>query len=454
MKRCLSIGASLLFIVSCSDDGPQMTSETASESSSDSDPNGDGDGDPATASGDGDGDDPSTTDGDGDGDDPSTTNGDGDGDDPPPDPELEPQTFTRVTPAPEGGEVRVAHCAVDPTGNIYVAWMQSVGDAVDIYISSSTDGGQSFGAPVAIEDGPDTPTGGSLYARKPYVATDGERVAVAYGAVGPNYTGVRISTGLEPLSFGPLVEVGTLDAEDFEDFPKAVFSPEGEVWVSWHWTVPGVSEAKMVSRESEGWAAEDISGDAPGLPCECCPHDIRVNAAGDTLFAYRNNIDDLRDQWVARDVGSSSGFSIPVLGSGTEWTIPACPVSGPRLSETQGGRQLLVWSDPTSGAQRAWIASSEDGGASWGNDALISDGEEGQTSPVITTAADGRVLVAYAVGPEGRLTGSLDDGQSFVAPFSVDTDEGPLARIELCSGPTLTGMVGVTPANSLWWAGD
>ena len=78
----------------------------------------------------------------------------------------------------------MAHCAVDPGGEIYVTWQQDAGGGnQDIYVSHSGDGGQSFGAPVVIEQGPLNPLGGwGTPDRKPYVAADGARVAVTFGS--------------------------------------------------------------------------------------------------------------------------------------------------------------------------------------------------------------------------------------------------------------------------------
>ncbi len=321
-------------------------------------------------------------------------------------------------------------------------------------MSYSSDGGQSFAAPIPIENGPDTPIGGWGPARRPYIATDGQRVAVSWGTAPNGYSGVRISTSLDPLTFGPKVEVGTPDTGDVEEFQKVMFDPDGDVWVSWHWTVPGVSEAKVVSREEDGWAHEVITDGAPGEPCDCCPHDMRVNQAGDTLVAYRNNINNLRDHWVVGSPDSGASFGTPVQGSSTGWEIPACPVSGPRLAETSGGRQLLTWADPTSGESRVWIGYSDDGGATWGGDALVRDEGGPQSLPKITTEAGGRILLAYDQDNVGHLTGSLDDGATFLEPVTISSDDGALFRLELCSGPTRSGLVGVTAAGSIWWAGQ
>ena len=234
-----------------------------------------------------------------------------------------------------------------------------------------------------------------------------------------------------------------------------MFTAQGNVWVVWHKTVIDVSEEISVSREEDGWAHEDLTGGpTPGEPCECCPLDARANAAGDVLVAYRNNIDNVRDHFVFRDPAGPAGFGAAVAGSSTNWFIPACPLNGPRLSETQGGTQLLTWSDPTNGESRIWVAQSDDGGASWSGDHVVVDAGSAQESPSITTDAGGRVWVTYDQAGSGRLSASDDDGGSFGGQASaISTDDGELVRMELCSGPTRTGLVGVAPGGSLWWAG-
>ena len=368
--------------------------------------------------------------------------------------DLKPSTIGLVAPAPQSGTISAGHCAIDPKGNIYVTWQQGQGNKQDIWLTQSTDGGKTFQSPIAVENGPATPIGGWDGSRKPYVATAGTRVVVAYGTTPNGYSGVRISTTLAPLTLGSLIKIGSPATSDVEEFQKPVFSPQGNIWVTWHWTTPG-GEAKMVSREEANWAYESASGNGtPGEPCDCCPHDIRVNAAGDTLVAYRNNVNNIRDHWVSRDPGSNSGFGAALQASTTNWEIFACPVNGPRLSETPGGTQLMTWADPTSGSWRVWLAESKDGGVSWSGDDLIVDAGTDQKLPSIATSAGGRIHVVYDQGDlNGQLTASDDDGATFAAPILVMTNDGKLGRMELCRGPTRTGMVGVTAAGSLWWAG-
>jgi len=355
---------------------------------------------------------------------------------------------TRIAAAPSGGEIHVGHCDIDDTGTIYVVWQQE-DEGQDVWFSRSKDGGETFETPIGIETGPENPYGGWGNSRKPYVISDGLRVAVVYGV--KNSKAV-LSVSLEPLQFSTPAVVGTASEMDVEEFVKPLFDQDGNLEVFFHHTQFG-NEAIMISREKDGWSPEPILGETPGQPCDCCPHDIRMNKLGTRLLAYRNNIENVRDQYVTR-AAADSPFNTAVPGSHTNWTIYACPVDGPRLGENTAGDQLLVWSDPTSGKGRIWISNSFDDGVTWEGDRIIADMGQSQHRPSITLAGDGTLWVTMdqkGGSPLSLISKSSNGGQTFEPPATIMTEEGALNAVELCSGGGKTGLVGVTPTGSLYW---
>ena len=200
-------------------------------------------------------------------------------------PTPEPSFVTQIASS-AGGEIKVGHCAVAPGGTIYAVWQVDPGSGQqDIWLSQSTDGGQSFEAALPIENGPINPLGGWGSAdRKPYVATDGNRVAVAFGDYPNGSSWLALSTALDPLGFGPLVAVGSPDTADVEEFQKPIFRPDGNLWVAWHWTHGNpVEEDVVISREENGWAYEGISDAAPGATNNSCMQESRKLAQLATL---------------------------------------------------------------------------------------------------------------------------------------------------------------------------
>ena len=157
---------------------------------------------------------------------------------------------------------------------------------------------------------------------------------------------------------------------------------------------------------------------------------------------------------------------------GASWSEPVCLFPAPgyfvvnndRLLRTASGRLVapaafhrLRGADPLSVKSFdprgiALFYLSDDDGASWSADHLVLDEGGGQETPSITTGGGGRVWVTFAQANSGRLTASDDGGQSFASAIPVATADGDLVRMELCSGPTRTGLVGTSPAGSLWWA--
>ena len=351
----------------------------------------------------------------------------------------------------------MAHCAIDPGGDAYVTWQMDVGGGnQDIWLGRVPAGAASMDATLPVEQGPLNPLGGwGTPDRKPYEAADGSRVAVAFGTWPNGSSWLSASTSLEPLTMAPLAAVGSPTTADVEEFQKPHFRPNGDLWVAWHWTrsdLTPVEEYIAVSREESGWAFETLSDDAPGEPCDCCPLDIQSTTNGDVLVVYRNNESNVRDHYVARAPGGGA-FTTPVPGSSTNWTVFGGSESGPRVLGLTGDDALLIWSDPTAGQGRVWVAHSTDAGQSWAGDHHVFDAGGDQRLATMTRADDGRVWLGYGIfGETGRLTSSDNGGASFTEPRTLDTPDGPLDGLELCAGGGRAGAVGTTTSGALYWA--
>jgi hypothetical protein len=91
-----------------------------------------------------------------------------------------------------------------------------------------------------------------------------------------------VADAADEPSFGAATIIGEDIVTDFRDFPKPTFLSDGSLVVAWH-GYPASGARIFLSRESNGFQAEEASGGAPGVPCECCPLEAVVNGAGDLL---------------------------------------------------------------------------------------------------------------------------------------------------------------------------
>ena len=105
--------------------------------------------------------------------------------------------------------------------------------------------------------------------------------------------------------------------------------------------------------------------------CECCPTAAAVTAEG-VITAYRNRSDEeIRDNFVSRLVNGKWLSPQPVFND--HWKIAACPVNGPALAAS-GRNVAMTWFTVKQEQGQAYLAFSQDAGATFGAPIRIDDG--------------------------------------------------------------------------------
>jgi hypothetical protein len=348
---------------------------------------------------------------------------------------------TRVDGGSANATEGSADVAIAPDGTIYVSWVA----ADDIFVAQSTDGGETFGAAVQVDDGATIPL--VSMARHPYVTADNDRVAVSYSIESAAEVHVHTSDASN-LAFSAATLVGTDVPTAAYDFPKAMFLPDGNIVVAFH-GYPQSGARIFVSRESAGFASEAASAGAPGVPCECCPIDTLAAPSGDLLLAFRNNDNNTREMWSAV-APSGGGFATWAAISTTEGTVPNCPMQGPRLSFTSSGQLAAVWSRRSEQAAGAVVfATSDDGGATWsGGTAIVGfTGDE----PTIALGASGTLYVTGVTGSgKSSVASSTDGGGTWSPPEALAVPDGDLGVPQAEGAAGIAALAGVSSAGSVW----
>jgi len=318
----------------------------------------------------------------------------------------------------------------------------------DVFVARSTDGGKSFGAAVQLDDAAIEPL--VSMARHPYVAADKDRVAVVFNDQnGTVY--LYVSAASDALSFGQPTVIGADITSDFRDFPKAIFQKDGKLAVAWH-GYPATGARIFLSRESAGFAAEDASGGAPGIPCECCPLDLVQTQGGDLMTAFRNNVGSpsVREMWLAT-APSAGAFSSWVAVSTSEGVVDACPMQGPRLAQTGDSGLLAVWS--ARGSQNpgaVLVSSSTDGGATWSGGAPI-DGFMAD-EPTLAVGGSGRIFVTGVTGSaSSSVVWSDDGGATWSQPESLQAPDGDLVIPQAEGGAGIAALAGINKGAGTVW---
>lgn len=215
-------------------------------------------------------------------------------------------------------------------GSLAAHWLQKSGAgtyAYDVRLAFSRDGGESWSSPVTPHhDGTQTEHGFASLFQAP-----GAGLGLVW------LDGRQMSNGEESGHGGHGGGAMTLRA--------GVFDPAGTQ----------ISELEIDDRV-----------------CECCPTTIAVTADG-PIAAYRNRTDEeVRDIYVSRLVNGAWTEGVPVHAD--NWRIPACPVNGPALS-ARGNRVALAWFTMADGNGRAYVAFSNDSGATFGPPVRVDDEE-------------------------------------------------------------------------------
>ncbi|MEP7235853.1 MAG: sialidase family protein, partial [Ignavibacteriota bacterium] len=205
---------------------------------------------------------------------------------------------------------RTAQLVLDTKNNIHVVWMGNrVNAQPDIWYTRSTDQGKSWSHPVSVCDADDS----SKYAQDfPSIACDSaDNIYVSF-------LDMRMTQRKKAST------------------PLLYFTRSTDGGKSW----------------SMNMRADRPPGDIGGT-CECCSEQMAVGADGHIYIAYRSNINNVRDIWLARSYDRGSTFEASLKISSGDWFVQACPVTGPHISLDDLENAHIVWRDARDDSMRS-----------------------------------------------------------------------------------------------------
>jgi hypothetical protein len=105
--------------------------------------------------------------------------------------------------------------------------------------------------------------------------------------------------------------------------------------------------------------------------CDCCQTSLAVASSG-PVVAYRDRLEgEIRDISVVRWADTS--WSRATVVHADNWKIDACPVNGPAIA-ADGDRIAVAWFTSARDSARVYVATSTDGGVSFGEPVRVDDG--------------------------------------------------------------------------------
>lgn len=245
--------------------------------------------------------------------------------------------------------------AVAPDLTVFVGWTARVegasGHATNIYLSSSRDEGQTFSAPVKVNDDAKPAVHGM---HSLAIGKDG-RVYVAW-----------------------LDERNIIPMKDMKMDPKT----SGHHMES--------NREVFFASSTDGGRTFTTNQQIASEVCPCCKTALASGQEGSVYLSWRQVLPgDFRHIAVASSADGGKTFSKHVIVSDDQWMIKGCPVSGAALATGTDGRLRVLWYAGAENTQQGiYWSESQDGGKSFsprellasgfaqGTPALVSDGQD------------------------------------------------------------------------------
>ena len=177
-----------------------------------------------------------------------------------------------------------------------------------------------------------------------------------------------------------------------------------------------------------------------GGTCECCKQEIVSSPEGHLYSAFRSNINNVRDIYIARSMNSGDSWDTAIKAQAGDWTINACPTTGPNMLLDAKENLHLVWKDSRDATKRsiAYYTLLLKGATKvLPNIAISRRTNQSANWPSISMGPDGVLLAAYQIAAGGgqqiRYTLSRDGGTTWSQDTSLNSvaDDQELADLEL-----------------------
>jgi hypothetical protein len=302
--------------------------------------------------------------------------------------DLEPLSITSVTIA--GDQFKPCVFA-RPAGGLYLAWASRHADQTAVLFASSRDGVR-FTDPIRVsaagmdldlgaESGPNAAIGsdGTIYVvwasgkwsesywrQRAQSANSVQATAddSAHKHSGHGSHGAGKKAPMRPENLNVYLARSTDGGQSFSDpikvnddadgsehrFPAVTTGDNGAVYVAWLDKRPSKDGANAcnvyvsVSRDAGRSFSANVNATAAqeNAICHCCRVAI-VSRKTDVVVAFRNDREDLRDNFLVRSSPALDPFSEPIPLEASAWHIPMCPMNGPSLVPDEAGNLHAVW---------------------------------------------------------------------------------------------------------------
>jgi hypothetical protein len=263
----------------------------------------------------------------------------------------EPEWKAQVAAEPlKLGSGQQPQAAIDPSGNIFVVWgVRAKTDKVgQIYVTVSTDGGQTFAKPVQVAaDVPALPLG---MRRGPRIAATSKSVVIAAimasnpgGKAGEIVTWRSADQG---KTWKQHRQVNKVVDSAQEGLHALAAGPDDKFFCVWQDLRSGKMEGWGASSDDGGqtWKNDQLiyKSTEAGV-CPCCYPTAVIDPKGNIAVMFRNDLSGNKDMYLSQSADGGKTFGAPVkLGAGS-WKLQNCPMDGGGLTVSLDGKITTAW---------------------------------------------------------------------------------------------------------------
>ena len=260
-------------------------------------------------------------------------------------------------------------------GILHLVWVRELGSNKNVMYSNSTDNGVTYSDPIQINHNSNSIV--AYTQAGPKIKVRGNELLIAYMDHRSGLTNIYLNYSIDNgLSWSEDILVS--DQSYLQAYPDFEVAPNGIIHLIYYsynqnnsFNSVRYSTAQLGSLEFSASTAVGVTGDA-NEPCDCCQPDMEISPEGDIYIAYRNNVENIRDIYIAIKAAGSDGFNDIIRASFHNDYNNHCPSSGPSM---QIENNIIALSYRVSNAATSYIDYSDISILSFDNAVLISSPE-------------------------------------------------------------------------------
>jgi len=268
-------------------------------------------------------------------------------------------------------------------GTLHLVWIRELGSNKNVMYSNSTDNGLTFSDPIQINHNSNSIV--AYVQAGPKIKVRGNELLIVYMDHRSGLTNIYLNYSIDNgHSWGEDTLVS--DQPYLQAYPDFEVAPNGIIHLIYYsynqnnsFNSVRYSTAQVGSIEFSESTSVGVTGDA-NEPCDCCQPDMEISPEGDVYIAYRNNVENIRDIYIAIKAAGSDGFNDIIRASFHNDYNNHCPSSGPSM---QIENNMIALSYRVSDAATSYIDYSDISILSFSNALMISSPEGSPNFPDI-----------------------------------------------------------------------